>query len=172
MLFGCRRILVRSLRTVFRLGLNFLESIERPKNSDGNNDTEECEDYGNDSQPPLNGARPVIQEFASEFVDAALDFGFDRYGLLGLHGRVLIRAVLVARKAGGDFRCLGLFCRDAFNGRFGRLCEHNRWNGNRHRNRNNRDVGPGCKQSDHPAFLFHKSLMLPPNPFCPFSHAV
>ena len=55
---------------------------------------------------------------------------------------------------------------------FGRLCEHNRWNGNRHRNRNNRDVGPGCKQSDHPAFLFHKSLMLPPNPFCPFSHAV
>ena len=65
-----------SLRFLFNLRIDFLDAsnsyVTTPDSYNGDNSKE----YGNTCQPPVDGIRSVIQKFASEFVEMALDFDF------------------------------------------------------------------------------------------------
>ena len=117
------RIFSNGIDTVFRLGLDFPESFEAYVAEHDSDNAKECEDNSDDREPAIDIRRPVIQKLASEFV---FDRNRDRRlgGRTGFHGRVVIRAVLVARWAGVGDCCLGRR-RLAFSGGLARLRERN-----------------------------------------------
>ena len=62
MAFSSFRDLSNGCDTAFRGGLNFHEPSKSQDAGDGDNDTEECEDNGNDSKPAVDIRRPIIQK--------------------------------------------------------------------------------------------------------------
>ena len=153
--------------TALRFGLDFPEPCERYVSTQDNDNGEESKNHGHESQPPVDGARPVIQKLTSEFVEAALNIDLDLCrdrrpgGRTGLHGRIVTRAVLAARWTGVDFLCLGL-CWNAFNGGIARLRECNHWNRRRYRSNDKPNSGSGRNPRNHlPSFLPNQSAHSP-----------
>ena len=115
MCFGQISVPLDFFHVALSLGLDFFKFFEtkytpnRCRNR--NDDTKDRKDYGNDSQPPVDGGLPVIQnlslafiEAALEFVEAALEFDFDcvRYSRRGSWfaglGCVSVCRLLVGRR--------------------------------------------------------------------------
>ena len=87
--------------TIFCLGLDFPESSKAYIADHYGNNAEDCEDNGNNIEPAVNVRCPVIQKFASKFVEAMLNFDIFRSRnrragrKVNLYGCVTLRAFLV-----------------------------------------------------------------------------